>query len=613
MILQLFTACISDEDRRINETLAFAGDNREELEKVLSYYEDKGETRKWKAARFLIANMKDKFSYDIPDLDSIRQALVNVKTQNVWDERWKGYRYKQLPKIYDAQVITADYLIENIELAFESWQRYGWGKRYSFDDFCKYLLPYRVGDEPLERWREEYRDCYVPLLDSLYRGTDVIEAASVMQHYAEHAGYKYYANFSIPHQGAPFLKKCWVGTCRDYCDFIVYLFRTLGIPVATDCMKYSPEVRHGHEWNAVKDTTGLFVPIEFHDSAVKRDWENKRRKGKIYRYTFEKQAEPTFDGNYYMRDVTEEYFGKNCVEFPIDENTDGFIAVFAFEGWKPIARYECKRGKGVVRNIEPENIFMPVIEKNGQLVENGFPFMWDGKKAIVLAPDVEKKEKVRLTRKYPVTMNLKNHLYRMNGTCIEGSDLLDFAKADTLVSIQDSALSLKRFLKSRREKKYRYVRFSPPHRLWLEMAELYVFSDTAFTERVGCKIIPGTDSSYKDFYRASDDDWLTYYWVYTRGASLVLDLGKSTKIGSFLFVPRNDDNYVKKGEYYELMYQNGANGWASLGRKVAEEDYIDFEDVPANALLRLHHCTKGVEEQVFLWKDGKQYFLGHLR
>ena len=162
----LWTGCTTDEDRRIEDTLVFAGDNRVELERVLNYYKDRGDTLKWKAARFLIANMKDKFAYNVPELDNIRQAMIDVKTKNAIEKRWKNFPYRSLPKVYDAQVITADYLMENIELAFEAWRRYEWGKYYSFDDFCEYLLPYRIGDEPLEKWRGEYRDYCVPLLDS---------------------------------------------------------------------------------------------------------------------------------------------------------------------------------------------------------------------------------------------------------------------------------------------------------------------------------------------------------------------------------------------------------------------------------------------------------------
>ena len=37
-------------------------------------------------------------------------------------------------------------------------------------------------------------------------------------------------------------------------------------------------------------------------------------------------------------------------------------------------------------------------------------------------------------------------------------------------------------------------------------------------------------------------------------------------------------------------------------------DYLEYDHVPAGALLWLHNRTKGVEEQVFCWKEGKQVF-----
>lgn len=39
-------------------------------------------------------------------------------------------------KIYDSKIITADYLIENIDLSFEVWKKYPWNKHLSFDDFA---------------------------------------------------------------------------------------------------------------------------------------------------------------------------------------------------------------------------------------------------------------------------------------------------------------------------------------------------------------------------------------------------------------------------------------------------------------------------------------------
>lgn len=84
-------------------------------------------------------------------------------------------------------------------------------------------------------------------------------------------------------------------------------------------------------------------------------------------------------------------------------------------------------------------------------------------------------------------------------------------------------------------------------------------------------------------------------------------MGESTLIERIVFSPRNDDNYIWPGDNYELFYQDGINGWKSLGGKVATEREIDFL-VPQNALLWLRNRTKGREEQVFIYKNGRQYF-----
>ena len=56
-----------------------------------------------------------------------------------------------------------------------------------------------------------------------------------------------------------------------------------------------------------------------------------------------------------------------------------------------------------------------------------------------------------------------------------------------------------------------------------------------------------------------------------------------------------------------ISVRYGINGWKSLGSKVATEREIDFL-VPQNALLWLRNRTKGREEQVFIYKNGRQYF-----
>ena len=55
-------------------------------------------------------------------------------------------------RVMDSEVVDADYLAENIEYAFKAWEL-PWARDLSFEEFCRYLLPYKMGNEAPERWR----------------------------------------------------------------------------------------------------------------------------------------------------------------------------------------------------------------------------------------------------------------------------------------------------------------------------------------------------------------------------------------------------------------------------------------------------------------------------
>ncbi len=166
----------------MEQALDFAGENRAELEKVLLHYEDSPE--KLEAARFLIRNMPRWYAYEGWQLDSIKPVLIKKSRREPVSkkiiEKWKNFSFYSLPKAYDAHVITADFLIENIDLAFDVWKRYPWNRNLCFDDFCELILPYRIENEPLSTWRKLYHDYYTAILDSAYHGDDVIEACKVI-------------------------------------------------------------------------------------------------------------------------------------------------------------------------------------------------------------------------------------------------------------------------------------------------------------------------------------------------------------------------------------------------------------------------------------------------
>ena len=107
-----------------------------------------------------------------------------------------------------------------------------------------------------------------------------------------------------------------------------------------------------------------------------------------------------------------------------------------------------------------------------------------------------------------------------------------------------------------------------------------------------------------------DGDPLTFYFTGFMGSTILMDFGKQVVLDSFVFIPRNDDNFIRPGDEYELFYHGGRKGWVSLGRKIARGVSLSYV-VPRGALFHLRCLTRGKEEQVFQIEKGKQVFISN--
>lgn len=163
---------------RMDWVLELAGSTRAELEAVLEHYRLEGDERKLEAAEFLITNMGyNKYSYDgeiLQHYDTIFHLYASVREQGVhtgdppivteaWAELVKEHGLidlKHLQKVYDYETLRADFLISNIEQAFQVWERSPLYNPGQFDLFCEYILPYRMMHEPVEEYRQDYLESY---------------------------------------------------------------------------------------------------------------------------------------------------------------------------------------------------------------------------------------------------------------------------------------------------------------------------------------------------------------------------------------------------------------------------------------------------------------------
>lgn len=627
IILLLISAhsCNYQKDDQLNLSMLFSDKNQIELQKTLDHYNNDPE--KQEATRFLIRNMPRWYGYEGEALDSIKSVFTQLDkgeiVANETIEKWKQFPFYSLPKVYDAHVITADYLIENIDLAFDVWKRYPWNRNLDFDSFCELILPYRIGDEPLTSWRKLYHDYYTAILDSAYQGDDVIEACKVIDKELKRVYYRWRTDFNIPHQAADFLFYHRVGYCREACDITLYAMRACGIPVTSEYFVYSPEYQHPHYWTMLRDTTGEFIQFGFNEFEANREkpGTDGRKRGKVYRYCFgmqeeplpgitkEEQVPPLFR-NRFIKDVTANYYGENKVTVPIDTNDAEYVylGIFSPGGWIPVDIAANKRGKATFKNIEPNIIYQPLISDGQNHLPAGYPFVFTKQEVQLFKPDANITEMAVLKRKMSLVKGIAEFLHRaIIGSKIEGATDVTFSHPDLLYLFKDTlTCNYNELTPSDINKKYRYIRYIAPFEKQMELAELSVFRDSLCREQISLKRINDLEP-IGAVDNITDGDILSYFQAADSSASIIYDLGKPINIGKIVFFPRNDDNFVWPGDEYELFYQDGINGWKSLGKQTAVERELHY-NVPKNALLWLRNLTKGREEQVFFMKDGKQIF-----
>ena len=158
VLLFSFVGCNSrKEEKRLEMALELAGDNSSELRKVLEHYQTPKDSLKLKAAEFLIFNMPYHSHTEIDQrFNSVFQKMAKGKLLTA-DKYYRWSQFKRrlrnhnnylkerdsMPTnktLKDIEVLKADFLIKNIELAFKAWYRLLIIKSSSFIIFFIYIL-----------------------------------------------------------------------------------------------------------------------------------------------------------------------------------------------------------------------------------------------------------------------------------------------------------------------------------------------------------------------------------------------------------------------------------------------------------------------------------------
>lgn len=636
ILLTLF-AC--HDNSYLEQALLQAGENRSELEKVLEHY--KSDSLKYRAACFLIENMPGHFSYEeSEELNRYYNEIDSVY------ERYKGLRSDSLVKVYEAisgkcnfrnlriipdlKCITADYLIDNIERSFDVWENGEWATHLSFDEFCEYILPYKCDQlQELDNWKEYGKDFCRANIDILhhcsqykniaYKACDEVNIKLRDEVQLRIATQK--SIFPVKRLSSSVKKN--IGTCADQAFIATCVMRAKGIPVAIDYTPQWPFRSMGHTWNTLLDNSGRNIVFLGCDSRVGAPHKEDERKAKVFRkiYRINRELEqlartenyiPELLRDIHIQDVSDSYAKIFDIKLLLKEKTNNqyaYLSVFNNRDWIPI-HWGKVSGQHIFFSKMGNNVvYLPVLYGAQGIAPLGNPFLLDTHGAVVeIMADTTQKQNMTLYRKHYLPPHVFQFYSRLNGAKIQASNYADFRDSLTLHTLTAHGTMPGEILLSDSIEAYRYWRYCSPNGAHCTIAELYFFENGS-TKPIYGKVI-GTPGSYKNEGNRKefvfDGNILTCFDApEPSGAWVGMDFGKPVNIQRICYVPRGDGNYIAIGDEYELMYWDNGK-WNSLGKKIADDIKLVYEDCPTGALFLLRNHSGGAEERIFTYENGEQ-------
>jgi hypothetical protein len=524
-----------------------------------------------------------------------------------------AYNLDEPVKREDVKYITAEYLINNIELSFKVWQEHPWGKHIPFDAFCEDILPYRVNIEPLENWREKALASFADLNTELNKpAMTAVEACCKINGLLP----RFRMDKDFPVMNFSQLMSSTRGTCDNMSSLSVFSMRALGIPVTSEFTPRWVDLASGHSWNAVRDSAGKYISFMGADSnPYKPHQGNTFLKSKVYRKTFAIQQNITqiedknipflSDNNNSIKDVSANY--EDCtdtvrVRLKYPSKTPSEYVYLAIEqehqlhivAWTvvndSIAEFS-STGGGI--------LYFPVYYDNYSHTLAGDPFWLDKTgKVITLSPDTPD----TLKTFNMIDLHGKEWTTRMLHGVFEGANKPDFSDAKTLYVINEAPKTSYNEAVLKTPVNCRYVRYKSPPNGFCNVAEIE-FYGLEGKKLSGTNI--GTSGSWENSGmscdKAFDSDTTSYYDAIEKNEAWTgLDFHKRKQIHKIRYLPRiyNREN-IHEGHQYELFCRT-KDGWTSMGKQVAVGNTVQFH-VPSRALMYLHNVT--------LKKKGKIFFI----
>lgn len=189
---------------------------------------------------------------------------------------------------------------------------------------------------------------------------------------------------------------------------------------------------------------------------------------------------------------------------------------------------------------------------------------------------------------------------------IEGAYEKDFKHPVVLCTVKDvknRKLTIKNTDSSQQKKPFPYIRYYPDTGSHCDIADLFLYGKEG--EVLSGEVFGAFPENYDKYTKIFDGKSTTsYHSSVSTGDWVGIKLSSPKPIYEVGLTPRNRDNFIDVDNEYELYYLD--KEWKSLGKMFAHSDSLVFTDVPKGALLLLSNLTRGQQERIFTYEEGRQ-------
>ena len=461
--------------------------------------------------------------------------------------------------------------------------------------------------------KKTYADLYYKVHSAMSEAMRVFDLTHQFEYYI----------YSSPFGTNPnLLFKTKSGKCTDEASFTIYLCRQLGIPAAYDFTPHWGNRSSSHSWSVLINEQGKSMPFYMGNfPGDTAHYFNSYIKPKVFRYRYSMNKRIALDMKYeldipklfqnpHFTDVTSEYCTTSDIERPIPDkiknNKIAYICVFDNRNWVSVYYGNIRNGKVIFKSMGRGIAYMAATYENGEIVPFGNPFILNNKgKLKELSANTKKTITMKLLRKYPFMGAQDYFNSRMDGGLFQGSNNKNFSDSTILHKHKGITNGNWYNIPVKCNKEFKYLRYIGGRGSFCNINELE-FYDSEGTKIEGTII--GTEGEpWARKENVFDNNILTGFSASSPDGNWVgLELKRAMKVSKIKYIGRNDGNGIETGDEYELYYWNSKGFWDDLGKKKATDNVLLFHKIPTNGLYVLKDLTKGKEERIFTYEEGKQ-------